>query len=224
MNSMPSPFLAGRLASLRKPDIQLDVLEGNWHSWFNDQSTTQYLVHGIFPIDRGQQAQYVADSLKDSRTLLLVVCESGCNAAVGVISLKNIDLYNRNAEIGIVIGEKTKPGVALEAMALLTKHAFDRLNLKILYAGQHEALWKWINQLEIIGFKLDGFRESHGERNGVRYGVAFTSVHADHFRSLEVSRGGNITNPSIEELLRNRNKVNSVKMIQCLLSGVQTSQ
>lgn len=95
-------------------------------------------------------------------------------------------------------------------MALLTQHAFDRLNLDKIYAGQHEKLWKWVNTLELIGYKIEGYREKFGRRNCKPYGVVLTGVEVDNFNELRSVRDGKILGDDIYSLMKSRSKKNKV--------------
>lgn len=206
----PDIFLGGTIVYLRKPNLQTDVIEGEWHYWFNDYEITQYLVHGVFPVSREQELEIVKKNMERSDTLLLTVVDIESNRPVGLVSLCNIDFINRRAEIVIVMSKQKKLGAALEAMALLTQHAFDRLNLDKVYAGHHEKLWKFVNNLELIGYKIEGYREKFGRRNCESYGVILTGVEVDYFNKLRSLRGGNILGNDIFSLMRNRSKENKV--------------
>lgn len=203
-------FLLGTTVYLRPPDIESDVMRGRWHSWFNDPEITKHLVHGVFPMQRGGQAALVAELMEKRDALLLSVVDVKRDAHIGIVSLKGIDPVNRVAEIGIVMGRHKIPGAPLEAMALLMKHAFERLNLDMLRAGQHEGLWQWVNILSLIGFRIDGYRPNAGVRNRASYGVFLTSVCAEDFCALQSERGGDILAPSLDELLSKRSRKNPV--------------
>ena len=215
------PFLLGENVYLRLPCIDKDVDQGNWHSWFSDLTITKFLVHGNFPISRSQQREYVIQAMNDPKTLILSVVDKHSKQHVGVISLKSIDLINRNAEIGIVMGRNPKPGSALEAMSLLLDHAFMRLNLHRVYAGQHEGLWKWVNQLLLIGFQFEGYRKDAGFRSGRYYGVVQTYVISDHYCKIKEQRGGNVLGKSVQELLRNRPTRNLVEEFKAAISKIE---
>ncbi|MEI7430747.1 MAG: GNAT family protein [Betaproteobacteria bacterium] len=208
-------FLVGKSIFLRPPNIDEDILNGNWHSWFNDVDITKYLTHGVYPVRREDQAKFIAEVIKSPTTLLLCVISKETNKHLGVISLKNIDLINRVAEINIVMGKNRISGSpALEAMALLTKHAFDRFNLEMLYSGQHESLWKWLNTLSLIGFRIDGYRKNSGIRDRAPYGIFLTSVSAEDFYFLQVQRGGDVLGSSTVDLVKNRLRTNPKALFQ----------
>ncbi|MCC7250944.1 GNAT family protein [Hyphomicrobium sp.] len=214
-------FLVGRSIYLRSPSIERDVVGGRWHEWFNDQINTKYISHGVFPVTMEMQAEYVRAAMSNASTLLLAIVDIQSDEHIGVISLKNIDLISRAAEIGIVMAPGRAAGKtgAIEAMAVLMKHAFSRLNLDMLYAGQHEGLWKWVNTLSLIGFRIDGIRQHAGRRDGISYSVFLTSVLASEFRRLEQQRGGDILSPSPLELLRGRPRENPMDLVGRALQG-----
>ena len=208
---MQKTFLSGKIVGLRKPDLDLDIMQGEWHEWFNDYDTTQYLVHGLFPVSREEEYEIVKKNLNCSDSLILTITDIQSEDILGVISLMSIDHINRRAEIAIVMGKRsTKIGAAVEAMALLTHHAFDRLNLEKIYAGQHESLWKWVNTLELIGYQIEGYRKKYGRRNCNSYGIVLTGVTVEKFNDLREQRNGDILNNDVADLLRKRCKTNRI--------------
>jgi hypothetical protein len=213
-------FIEGSLIRLRLPNIDADVLNGEWHTWFNNRKVTQYLEHGVFPVSRDQQLSYVTQELQDKNSLLLAIDSLESDRHVGVISIKSINFLQRKAEIAIVMSPSAEPGMALEAMALMTQHAFDRLNLQKLYAGQHEGLWKWVNSLALIGYKVEGFRENWGIREGRSWGAIITAVESDYFYALRKSRGGDILCGNSLLLQRKRSKINFVAELKDSLSQI----
>jgi hypothetical protein len=216
-------FLIGKSVYLRSPLVEEDVLGGTWHSWFNDIDNTKYLVHGVFPVKREDQVALVKAEMSKASTLLLCIINRENGNHIGVISLKNIDFINKVAEIGIVMAPNRIAGApAFEAMSLLIKHAFYRLNLDLLYAGQHEGLWKWVNSLSLLGFKIDGFRSSAGYRSRERYGIFHTSVAVEDFINLEKERGGDILSPSPMAVLRHRPRYNPATIFKIALQDINT--
>lgn len=215
-DQLESAFLVGETVYLRVPDLERDIENGQWHNWFNDYGNTRFISHGVFPVDRGGQLAYVKAALADRSVLLLCIVNKTSRAHEGVISLRQIDFMNRVAEIGIVTapGNKLGGAGAFEAMALMIKHAFSRLNLDLLYAGQHEGLWKWVNSLSMLGFQIDGIRSHAGVRDRRSYQTFLTSVSANVFFELEAARGGNILSPSPLSVLKERPKSNPMEIFQ----------
>jgi RimJ/RimL family protein N-acetyltransferase len=200
-------FIEGEIVYLRKPNIEEEIYNGEWHSWFNNMEITKYLTHGIYPIDKNDEAQIVEDELKNPKSFLLSIYDNETNNHIGVISLKSIDLINRNAEIGIVMGSTKVRGAALEAMALMTEHAFERLNLIRLYAGQHMGLWKWVNTIELIGYKIEGYRKNGGVR-GQNYDTVLTGITMEDYNHLKKKRGGKLLLQPFSKIYSEKRKDN----------------
>lgn len=207
-------FLEGDVVILRQPDIEKDVSSGHWHQWFNDQETTQYLVHGVFPLNKDQQAQIVQDEMDNPSSLLLVAIDKKTNKHIGVLCLKSINSMQRTAALSIVFGHRDIKGAALESVALLSKHGFDRLNLHRIDAGQNAALWSWMNSLELIGYQIDGYHQNAGVRNGAPYDVISYAITAERFYALQESRGGNICSPSLDQLYEEKSAENKTEKVK----------
>lgn len=217
-----TPFIRGAVVSLRMPNVDEDVLNGSWHEWFNDQGITEFLGHGVFPVNRNQQATFITNEMSKSSSLILAIDSNETGSHIGVISLKSINHIQRTAEIAIVMGFDKIHCAALEAMALMTKHAFNRLNLSKLYAGQHESLWKWVNTLGLIGYEVEGFRENWGYRNGKPWGVIMTGVSADNFYALQKARGGDILQGDVIKLSMTRSKLNFLQSLRQHLTDINS--
>lgn len=210
-------FIEGKLVILRLPRVDSDVLNGQWHSWFNDSKITEYLEHGVFPVSKERQAELIASELCNASSLILAIVSRASGQHIGVISIKSINFLQRKGEIAIVMGPNADRGAAIESMALMTEHAFDRLNLQKLYAGQHEGLWKWVNALALIGYKIEGYRENWGICDGRSWGAVITAVEAKEFYNLKNARGGDILNGDPVALQSKRAKLNFVPELKNLL-------
>ena len=217
-------FLEGKVVYLRTPEIDRDVLSGNWYSWFNDKAVTKYLNQGVFPNTPEKQVDFVNSLKDDISKLVLCIVEKKNTRLIGVIAFSNIDLLNRKAMISLVLGEKTYAlGAPLEAMALMTEHGFDRLNLNKIDAAQCTGLWKWVNILALIGYRIEGYTESVSIRDGTIHDGVRTGITAKQFYDLRDRRGGNICTSDITSLLKQRNKVNNSKVLKDYLDDLNNS-
>lgn len=217
-------FLVGEYVYLRPPMIEKDVINGRWFTWFNDKEVTKYLGQGIFPNTVDKQIEFVESLKKDSSKIVLCIIDKVNNKHIGVISLSMIDLFNRKASIAIVIGEKKYPPAApLEAMALMTEYGFDRLNLNKIWAGQVIDLWKWLNTLELIGYRIEGYGEAAMIRDGKIYDAVWTGVTAERFYGLRKERRGKICTDSILDLLHGRRKENLTEKIKAFFADLYST-
>ncbi len=200
-------FVRGKLVSLCLPDVERDVVGGDWHGWFNSAEITELLEHGVHPVSVQQEAAVIQSGLADPNTLLLSIVANDGGELIGVISLSFITHLYRRAELGIVTNAKRFPGAALEAMALVTTHGFDRLNLQKIYSGHHEDLWKWANTTALIGYKIEGLQQHQTLRNGAPRQIILTGITCDDFYALRASRGGDILGSDATALAAKRSSV-----------------
>ncbi len=212
-------FLTGKIVCLRPPVLPEDVHVGGWHTWFNDLFITEHLEHGVHPISASDEIDIIESACKRPSNLIFAITRTSDQKLIGTISLRDINHLQRRAEIGLVLGQDNCPGAAIEAMALLTQHAFDRLNLEKLYAGQHEELWKWVNTLRTIGYSIEGFRTSYGYRNGKSYGVILTGITASQFYELRSLRGGDVLMGDAIKTATGRSKTNPIPALKLQLAG-----
>lgn len=153
-------FLVGTriyLRSLERADAQ-----GNYVRWFNDEEACKNNSHHVFPYSEEQAVKYIeyADNTKDS--LILAVETIDNSEHIGNISLLNINLMHRTAELAIMIGEKAYwgKGYAKEAMKLMIDHGFRSLNLTRVGLGTFHTNISMQKLAESLGFVQEGRRRS----------------------------------------------------------------
>ena len=129
--------------------------KSDWYSWFNNQDITRYLEQGLYPNTRKDQKNFLNDS---KERLILIIKKKKSNIFFGTISLSSINQEKKICDISLVLNFKKKYNLlsALESIALITEHAFEKLGIKRINAGQHIQLHKWQNLMELVGYKLEG--------------------------------------------------------------------
>jgi len=159
--NMRSVFLKGERIFL-SPLSPKNDLHG-YSSWLNDQDTTLYMASGRFPATIESLRKYIEHYNTSKDGMLLGVFLKKNKKHIGNITLHMIDWRNRHGEIGIIIGdEKARgKGYATEAINLIVKHAFDKLNLNKLYAGMIEGNEASRKAFKKIGFKGEGIFKEH---------------------------------------------------------------
>jgi len=152
-------FIEGENLNLLIPTKKF-ILNSYWHKILNSSRNTKYLDHGLFPNTIDDQVKFLLSSKKEGRIVLII--ENNLNFC-GVISLSSINFEKLQCDISLVLNNdislgKTSrnPLVALEAIAILTQHAFDKLGLNRISAGQCIDLLKWQNFMELCGYVLEG--------------------------------------------------------------------
>ena len=130
-------FLKGKEVVL-KVITREDVISSNWYGWFNDDDLCKTLQKHYFPSTVESQLIYWEKNiLNATNRIQLGICRVESGSIIGVISLSNIDLINRRAEISIVIGDREAHNVKIftEACWLMFSHGFYSLNLNRIYGG-----------------------------------------------------------------------------------------
>lgn len=173
---MKNAFLEGKSIYLR-PLLESD-LDGNYIHWLNDKEVCQFNGHHVFPYTREAGENYVR-SVKNSRTVLVLAIihkESGMH--VGNISLQNISQVNQNAELAILLGERSVwgKGYGKEASLLLAEHGFMEMNLHRIYCGTTAANIPMQRIAAALGMREEGRRRDAAFKHGqfvdvVEYGV-----------------------------------------------------
>ena len=159
---MPLPELQGRLIllrGLRKSDaasIQRNA---------NNKRVARNLPLLPSPYSMKDALRWVGVTQRQARTAKgydfgIVEKEHGC--AVGCIGLKNINLHDKNAEVGYWLGERYwGRGYVTEALGLMVRFVFKELRLRRVYAIVHASNQGSIKVLERSGFKREGsFRKA----------------------------------------------------------------
>jgi len=159
-------FLKAKHIFLR-PLSEHDILDA-YLQWINDQETTKFMGSGKFPLNNEGLKNFLRISNADIRKLLLGIFLNKSSVHIGNIAIENIDTVNRNAEIGIIIGDKRSrgKGYATEAIMLVADHAFNKLNLHKLYTGMVSGNETSKRVFEKAGFHVEGILREHFYLNG----------------------------------------------------------
>ncbi|GHU81206.1 N-acetyltransferase [Clostridia bacterium] len=127
-----------------------------WAEWMNDRAVADYF-DGYHTLVSLADAKKKLAELMDYR-FAMVLIES--DALIGHISLHNIDHLNRNAFIGIFIGdaENRGKGYGAEAVRLVLDYGFKALNLHSVMLSVHADNHAAISCYKKVGFKESGRR------------------------------------------------------------------
>ncbi len=135
-----------------------------YQRWMNDFETTRFLDFQPRPMTLAQEtAWFEATSTGDG--IIFTIYELATGRPIGNCDIQNLDVRNRRAELGILIGEPDArgKGYGAEAMRLLAGFAFTALGL--------HSLMLWTYEYNIAGqrcYAKVGFREM-GRRRASRW-------------------------------------------------------
>jgi len=154
-----------RLRAIEREDIPRFV------RWLNDPEVTEFLLINS-PLSRVMEEQWFEDQLSKSphtgQVLGIEILENGDWLHIGNTGLHNVDPIHRNAEFGIVIGEKAywNKKFGREATRLMLKHGFEHLNLHRIYLHVYENNLRGIKAYEASGFIKEGVLRQAVFKNG----------------------------------------------------------
>ena len=170
-------MLAGRLVVLR-PLRSADRVKSV--RWRNDPDIRENILGYRFPVTEAMEADWVEAVLKDqSRTRVVLAIEDKSDGAlVGFVYLNNIDWFARNAEFGILIGERSRhgKGLAREALSLVADYAFESLNLHKLYLRVVAFNTRALRLYRAFGFVDEGMQRQQAYLRGRYYDVVLMGL------------------------------------------------
>lgn len=162
-------FLKDDKIILKKPSLD-ESLDG-YLSLVNDVDNLVWMEGvGNYPLNREDLKEYIS-----TNTNLFLFIYTHNQEHVGNIQLSLIDLQNRNAQLGLIVGANYQGnGYATCACRLLVRHAFEILNLHRLYLTVISGNDAGVRLYEKLGFVKEGIEKDmhlHGFRyyDGIRY-------------------------------------------------------
>ncbi len=139
------------LRPLERSDIE------RWRAWINDPEIAAFLDR-VLPVSAPEhEAFFERAVIGNDKAVWYAVERTSDGSHIGNIWLWNISSRNRNAEVRIVIGDRTAwgNGAGAEALQLLVHHAFERLSLHKLYAYVMERNPRAKSSFERAGFSVE---------------------------------------------------------------------
>ena len=129
--------------------------------------------------------------MKIYKIIILIIFDKTDNF-IGVISLSSINFEKSSADIALILNQDKKIGPvaknflsSLEAIALMTEHAFENLGLQRIAAGQSAELDKWQNLMEITGYKIEGINKNKFVKGLKRKNVMMISCSINDYLYLK---------------------------------------
>ncbi len=114
------------------------------------------------------------------------ILEMETDLLIGRCFLGSVDLVNRSARLGIVIGEKTHwdRGFGTEALQLLLDYAFNILNLNSVNLGTYSFNERAIACYKKVGFKVIGRRREARIIGDTKYDALMMDILASEYETV----------------------------------------
>jgi len=154
-----------RLRAIERSDIQRFV------RWLNDPEVTQFLLISS-PLSTAMEEKWFDNQIQiapsSGQILAIEVLVGDEWVHIGNTGLHDVDAVSRNAEFGIVIGEKAywSRGYGTAATRLTLKHGFENLNLHRIFLHVYANNPRAIKTYEAAGFTREGVLRQGVYKNG----------------------------------------------------------
>jgi len=143
-----------RLRAVEREDVKRFCV------WVNDPEVTRYLSLYLPMSAVDEENWFDSLSKRDPREkpLAIEIRAGGGWKLIGNCSVFDIDSISRQAELGIMIGEKDEwnKGYGAETMSLLLRHCFETLNLNRAYLRVYAGNERGKRAYEKAGFVVEG--------------------------------------------------------------------
>jgi RimJ/RimL family protein N-acetyltransferase len=170
-----------RLRAYERSDLE-EVMK-----WINDEEVTDFLGPLVYPLSSVAEEKYIEAAAISSDTNKTFVIEAIAESKyIGAINFHAINWLNRSTELGIVIGDKSYwgRGYGTDAMRVMMRLAFDKMNLHRLWLRVYDYNQRAIASYEKCGFKREGVLRKDRFFRGRYYDTFVMGILDDEYRSL----------------------------------------
>ena len=154
-------ILKGETVNLCKPSM--NFAKGDiWYKWLNNPFITKNLSSDYkkFKNTPQKQLKYFLKE-KNKRTILIISTKN--NIYKGVVSLSNYRKIYKSREIALITDAKIESNLApfagLEAIALMTQYAFEKIKIRQINGAGNINLKNWQQRMELFGYKFQGLNK-----------------------------------------------------------------
>ena len=183
----PDVFIKGELVNLVVLTEELIELS-NWYKWFNDEKITLNTTHHVYPNSKDLQKIYFKENIQNSKNKIqLGIFHIKDNILIGVISLNQIDHFNKNCEFSAILGEPNYQVLKYyaEAARLIISHGFNTLGMQRVAGGTfNEDIQNMV--CRILGLKSEGTKRSAIYKNGKYNDVFIHSILREEFLASKI--------------------------------------
>ena len=137
--------------------------------WLNDWEVAQFLMPGVpAPFNLDDETEWYENRHKKEGNYLFAILTLAERKLIGNCGLHNVDLKNRSAIFGIMIGDKDywSKGYGTDATRTLLRFAFGELGLNRVELEVYDYNPRAIRAYEKAGFRRDGMHRQGLYRNG----------------------------------------------------------
>ena len=153
--------LMGQVVFLR--ELAPSDVGDRYLSWMQDEEIGRYLESRFMVHTLESLAEFVEKQTASERNWMFAICRGFDGQHIGNIKLGPVNDHHGLAEIGLLVGERSMhgKGIATEAIRLVSRFAFETLDLRRLTAGMYAHNVASRRAFEKCGFKVEGILRAH---------------------------------------------------------------
>jgi RimJ/RimL family protein N-acetyltransferase len=158
--------------------------------WENDLAVALPLGDEAFvPVSLEKSHEQVGEAIRNQSHVFAIV-DISSDRLIGRCMLFSLDLVNRTAMLGMMIGEKEywDHGYGQEASRLLLDYGFNLLNLNSIMLGVYAFNERAIQAYRRVGFREIGRRRQARIINGQKFDMVEMDILAEEFTPLYVKQ------------------------------------
>ena len=126
--------------------------------WFSDEEVTDFVGPTEYPTTRAAQESFIESAARPDAAVKAFGIETLDGLLIGDCGLRAFNWKSRSAELFITIGDKSfwGKGHGTDAVRILLRLAFDKLNLNRVYLTTLATNARALRCYEKCGFRRDG--------------------------------------------------------------------
>lgn len=156
--------------------------------WLNDWEVAQFLAPGIpYPLNIEDETEWFEERKKRKENFLFAILTLAENKLIGNCGLHNVDLKNRSAVFGILIGDKNywDKGYGTDATRTILRYGFEQLGLNRVELWVFAFNPRAIRAYEKAGFRREGVRRQGLYRNGAFHDEIMMGILREEWEKLK---------------------------------------
>jgi RimJ/RimL family protein N-acetyltransferase len=142
------------------PFEERHLRDEEYFGWLRDYEVVKTInrLEYVRPVSFAEVKEYCESVCRSRSDVFLAIYSMGEERFIGTIRASRLDLVNRTADVGILIGNRAYwgRGIATDALTVLCRYLFERLGLRKLTAGLMKINPAMLRVFEKLGFRVEG--------------------------------------------------------------------
>jgi len=159
--------------------------------WHNDNEIWKMVGGPKYFVSTEYEKKWIEDTIWNKDQIKLGICLKENDKLIGSCSLSKIDMLNRSAVIGIMIGNNKYWGKGLgsEAILLLSDFAFSERGFNRIWAYILESNIASQKMFKKCGYKIEGLLRQSIYKNGKFQNLVIMSILQEEFYQMLKEKG-----------------------------------